>query len=347
MHEPEDFTMTRRRCLAAPRLAALLVAGAAALLAGPSARASEAKVLRAAKQYGLSYLQYMIMEDMKLVEKHAAAAGLGEVKVEWNTLRSSDVMNDALISGSVDFVSLGVPGLMTIWDRTKGNVDVQGVSCLNQAPLVLNVRAPEVKSIKDFTDKHRIAVPAVKVSVQAILLQMAAEKEWGPGSHGKLDPLTITMAHPDATVAMLSAQTEISANFSSPPFYFRQLKQPGIRRMVSSTEINGGPLPFNVIAATAKFRQDNPKLYAAYLTALNEATELINKDKRWAGEVYLRITKDKTPIEEFMTIMNDPEITFTLQCSSFDNMISFMSRTGNYKNKTNRSKDLLFPDVKI
>ncbi|HRD75197.1 MAG TPA: ABC transporter substrate-binding protein [Hyphomicrobiaceae bacterium] len=330
--------------IAARALSLALATGLGLTLLSPPDVRAEANTVRAAKQWGLGYLQYMLMEDMKLVEKHAKAAGLGDVKVEWNTFRSSDVMNDALISGNVDFVSLGVPGLMTIWDRTKGKLDVKGVTALNSLPLVLNVRAPEVKTLADFTEKHRIAVPAVKVSVQAILLQMAAEKLHGAGKHTALDAITITMAHPDATVAMLSAQTEVSANFSSPPFYFRQLKQPGIRRLTSSTEINGGPLPFNVVAATSKFRSENPKLYKAFLAAMAEATELINKDKRWAGEAYLRIAKDKTPIDEFMTIMNDPEINFTLAFASFDNMINFMTRTGNFKNKPASSKELMFQD---
>src|SRR5262245_25174849 len=90
--------------------------------------AGEASVLRAAKRFGLGYVQFMIMEDMKIVEKHAKSAGLGDIKVEWSTFRSSDVMNDALLSNNVDFVSLGVPGLMTIWDRTKGTIDVKGVN---------------------------------------------------------------------------------------------------------------------------------------------------------------------------------------------------------------------------
>src|SRR5258706_6108766 len=87
--------------------------------------AAEATTVRAAKQFGLGYVQYMIMEDQKLVEKYAKEAGLGDITVEWNTFRSSDVMNDALISGNVDFVSLGVPGLMTILDRTNEAMDVQ------------------------------------------------------------------------------------------------------------------------------------------------------------------------------------------------------------------------------
>jgi len=72
-----------------------------------AAAVSEAAELRVAKQYGLGYLQMMVMEDMKLVEKHTKAAGLGDVKVSWSTFRSSDVMNDALLSGNLDFASLG------------------------------------------------------------------------------------------------------------------------------------------------------------------------------------------------------------------------------------------------
>ena len=38
----------------------------------------------------------------------------------------------------------------------------------------LNTANPDIKSIKDFTERDRIAVPSIKVSVQAVLLQMAA-----------------------------------------------------------------------------------------------------------------------------------------------------------------------------
>src|SRR5512146_916475 len=89
-------------------------------LAASAVAAGETTELRVAKQYGLGYLQMMVMEDMKLVEKHAKAAGLGDVKVSWSTFRSSDVMNDALLSGNLDFASLGTNGLATIWAKTQG-----------------------------------------------------------------------------------------------------------------------------------------------------------------------------------------------------------------------------------
>lgn len=325
----------------------LLAAAFAALTALSLAQpvAAEANKLRAAKQFGLGYVQFMIMEDQKLVEKNAKVAGLGDITVEWNTFRSSDVMNDALISGNVDFVSLGVPGLMTIWDRTKGSINVAGAAGLNSLPLALMVRDDSIKSLKDFTEKHRIAVPAVKVSNQAILLQIQAEKEFGQGNHTKLDPLTVTMAHPDATIAMITGNKDVTANFSSVPFQQRQGKTAGVRRLMTSTDILGGPFPFNVVATTAKFRSENPKLYKAYLDALNEATDIINKDKKLAAETYLKMSKDKASLEDVLELLNDPDHQFTTKIAAIDGMIQFMARTGNFKNKPTSGKELLFPEA--
>jgi NitT/TauT family transport system substrate-binding protein len=229
-----------------------------------TAALAEASTLRVAKQFGLGYIQFMIMEDQGFVEKHAKAAGLGDVKVEWNTFRSSDVMNDALISGNLDFACLGVPGLATIWGRTRGNYDVRAAAGLNVLPLFLLSRDPTITSLKDFSDNHRIAVPAVKVSMQALMLQMAAVKAFGEKEYQKFDPLTVSLAHPDATTMMLTGKSEIVANFSSFPFQARQLKEPGIKKITDSVEILGGPSSFNVIATTAKFRTDNPRLYKAF-----------------------------------------------------------------------------------
>ncbi len=210
----------------------VIVAIAAWLASSGGARA-EANVVRVAKQFGVAYMQYMVMQELKLIEKHAKAAGL-DITTEWATFRSSDVMNDALISGSVDFVSLGIPGIITIWSKTKGTAsEVKGVSGLNVSPLMLMVRDPNIKSIKDFKENHRIALPAVKVAMQAIMLQMAAAKEWGDAKYNALDHLTVSMSHPDATAAMLGGQSEITANFSSAPFQYRQMKNPNIRRILT------------------------------------------------------------------------------------------------------------------
>jgi NitT/TauT family transport system substrate-binding protein len=272
-----------------------VVAAFCAALAIPHAARAEATALRVAKQFGVAYMQFMVMEDQKMIEKHAKAAGLGDITVEFNQFRSSDVMNDALISGSVDFVSLGMP--------------------------------------------------AVKVSMQAIMLQMAAAKEFGPAKFDALDHLTVSMAHPDATAAMLGGPSEIVANFSSAPFQYRQMKNPAIRRILTSTDLFDEPLSFNVIATTAKFRRDNPKLHAAFLAALKEATDFINADKKRAAEIYLKITKERTPVEEIMEVLADPAIQYTTKVGGIQAFVSFMARVGTLKNPPADWREMFFPEA--
>ena len=322
-----------------------VIAALVATLCGSHQANAEATRLGVAKQFGLAYTQYMVMQDLSLIEKHAKAAGLGDITVEWATFRSSDVMNDALISGSVDFVSLGIPGLVTIWSKTKGTMDVKAATGLNVSPLMLMVRDPEIKSIKDFKEHHRIAMPAVKVSMQAIMLQMATAKEFGDAKFSALDHLTVSMAHPDATAAMLGGKSEIIANFSSSPFQYRQMKDPNIRRILTSTDLFDEPLSFNVIATTSKFRTQNPKLYGAFLAALREATDFINTDKRRAAEVYIKVSGDKTPIETLMEVLADPAIQYNTKVGGIGPFVSFMAKTGTLKNPPGDWREMFFPEA--
>ena len=324
----------------------LAVATLAAALIVPKTAAAEANVVRVAKQFGVGYMQYMVMQELKLIEKHAKAAGL-DVSTEWATFRSSDVMNDALISGSVDFVSLGVPGIITINSKTKGTSnEVKGVMGLNTSPLMLLVRDPAIKSLKDFKDNHRIALPAVKVSNQAIILQMAAAKEFGEAKYSELDKLTVSMSHPDATAAMLGGAAEITANFSSAPFQYRQLKNPNIKLLLNSAELfRDDPMSFNVVASSTKFRTENPKLFAAFVAAMKEATSVINADKRKAAEIYLKVTGEKTTVDEIMEVLADKDIEYNNKVGGIRTFVDFMAKTGTLKNPPKDWKDMFFPEA--
>jgi len=320
--------------------AALAVAIA---LAAVAARA-ELGEIKVAQQYGISYLPLMIMEDQKLIEKHAKAAGL-DVKVGWTKFAGGNVMNDALLSNSLQFASGGVGPLVTLWARTKGNLDVKAVSAINSMPLYLNTRNPSVRSIRDFTEKDRIALPAVKVSIQAVTLQMAAEKAFGDGQQNKLDPLTVSMSHPDAQTALLSGAGEINAHFSSPPFQYQQLEKPGIRTVLNSYDVLGGPATFNLVWTTSKFRTENPKLYDAFVKALDESIAVINRDKRAAAEHYLRLSKDKDTVQNILAMLNDPLIVYTTTPQNVTRYVEFMLKTGAVKVKPDSWKDLFFPNV--
>src|SRR6516165_11451827 len=182
------------------RRVAILSSAAGALLAAVAATAAEVPEVRFARQFSMSYLQFNLMERQHLIEKHARAAGIAQVRVVWATFNSPAAMNDALLSGSVDIVSGGVPGRLTIWSRTRGTPNaVKGVAAFSSQPILLNARNPRVTSIADFTESDRIAVPAVKISVQAMMMQMAAARQWGQANFARLDPLTVGMSPPDAT----------------------------------------------------------------------------------------------------------------------------------------------------
>lgn len=323
----------------------ILIAFVGALASIGQARA-EATQLRVAKQFGIAYMQFFVMQDQKMIEKRAKAAGLGDITVDWATFRSSDVMNDALISGSVEFVCLGIPGIITVWSKTRGTpIEVKAVSGLNVSPLMLLVRDPAIKSLRDFKDNHKIAMPAVKVSMQAIMFEMAVAKEFGIDKYNALDHLTVSMAHPDATAAMLGGPSEIVANFSSAPFQYRQMKNPNIRRLLTSTDLFDGGLSFNVIAATNKFRTENPKLYGAFRAALADATDFINADKKRAAEIYLKASGDKTPVDELKAILDDPAIQYTTKVMGIDSFVNFMAKVGTLKNPPADWRDMFFPEA--
>lgn len=322
-----------------------VIAVVSALASIGEARA-EATQLRVAKQFGIAYMQFFVMQDQQMIEKRAKAAGLGDVTVDWATFRSSDVMNDALISGSVEFVCLGIPGIITVWSKTRGTpIEVKAVSGLNVSPLMLLVRDPAIKSLRDFKDHHKIAMPAVKVSMQAIMFEMAVAKEFGIDKYNALDHLTVSMAHPDATAAMLGGPSEIVANFSSAPFQYRQMKNPNIRRLLTSTDLFDGGLSFNVIAATNKFRTENPKLYGAFRAALADATDFINADKKRAAAIYLKASGDKTPVDELTAMIDDPAIQYTTKVMGIDSFVNFMAKAGTLKNPPADWREMFFPEA--
>ncbi len=306
---------------------------------------AETGELRIAKQYGLGYLQLMLMEEQKLVEKHAKALGLGDIKVTWATFRSSDVMNDALLSGSVDFASVGAPGLATIWAKTRSTPqEIKAAFGYNFFPTALNTRDPNIKSLADYTEKHKIAVPAVKVSNQAIFLQMAAAKLYGIANYAKFDSLTVSMSHPDGMAALLSGGGEISSHFTAVPFVQLELEKPGIRKLATATEILGAPNCHNFMIAPTKFYTANPTLYTAFLQAMQEATDIINKDKRAAAESYIRITRDKSSVDQMLRIMNDTGNAYAFNVTPQGDMLTmeFMYKIGTIKVKP-EWKEMLFP----
>jgi NitT/TauT family transport system substrate-binding protein len=323
---------------------AALAAAMAGLFAATAA--AQAPEIRFARQFSMGYLQFNIMEHHQLLQKHAKVAGVGEVKVVWATFNSPAAMNDALLSGSVDIVSGGVPGLLTIWARTQGSANaVKGIAAFSSQPILLNTSNPKINRLADYTDQDKIALPAVKVSVQAMMLQMAAAKEWGEANYAKLDPITVGMSPPDSTIALLSGTGDITSVFSVPPFQYQQLEKPGIHTVLNSYEVFGGPHTFTVAWTTSQFRDKNPALYKALIAAFTEATEMLKADVRPASQYWIDNVKSKMTPDKVAEIAAGSQVKWTMVPESTMKYAEFMHSVGSIKVKPASWKDLFFPEV--
>src|SRR5437879_5003257 len=139
--------------------------GALALPALANTATAQVTAVRFGKQYGLPFLPQMVMEAQRLVEKHAAANGVPGLQVDWMTMSGPGALNDALMSGNMEFVNVAPPSLATLWEKTINTARPARALCTVQSmPYVLVTRNPNVKTIADLTDKDRIAVPTVKIS---------------------------------------------------------------------------------------------------------------------------------------------------------------------------------------
>src|SRR5258707_8792839 len=177
-------------------------------LAGPiRAAAAEAGEVRIARQYGLPYLSMMVMERQALIEKHATQQGLPGLRAQWATLGGTSALTDGLLSGRLDFIVPGVPALVTLWDKTVGTAqEVRALSAGQSTPFVLVTRNPAVRSIADFGAGDRIALPAVKLSAQAVALEMATAKPWGVPAFYPRDAANQNLAPPHAVTAPPAGQ---------------------------------------------------------------------------------------------------------------------------------------------
>jgi NitT/TauT family transport system substrate-binding protein len=316
-----------------------------ALLVGIAVSAQAAEI-KLARQFSMGYLQFNVMERFGLIEKHAKALGLDEVKVSWITFNGPSAMNEALLSGSIDIASGGPPGLLLLWARTKGtSAEVKGVSALSSQPFLLNARDARITSIKDIEASDKIAVPSIKVSIQAIALQMATAKLFGAENAGRLDANTVSLSPPDATIALLSGRGEINLAFSVPPFQYQQLEKPGIKTILNSYDVLDGPHTFTVAWTSGRFRDKNPVLYKALIAAIGEATEIVNKDKSAAAGIWIEDSKSNLSLDFVKNVVAGPQLRWTMVPENTMKFATFMASTGVIKVAPSSWQDYFFPEV--
>ncbi|KAF1045930.1 ABC transporter substrate-binding protein [Xylophilus sp.] len=319
--------------------------GAALALAATVLTAQAEGRIRIAYQFDVGDIVLHVVRDQKLIEKYAARQGVADVQVEWKQLSGGAAINDAILSNTLDVASTGLPPLLTIWDRTHGKQNVKAIAALGSLPTYLLTRNPAVKTLADFGPGDRIAVPATTISLHARLLQIAAAQQFGKDQANRFDPWTVSLPHSDAAAALLSGATEINAHFASPPFQFQELKNPAIRKITTSYDLLGGPSTLNILWAPERFKQENPRTFAALRQALAEGLAIVNADKARAAQVYVKLENSRLPVDFVQEIISSPDVRYTLQPQNTHKLASFLADVGAIRNRPASWKDYFFEDA--
>ena len=308
--------------------------------------AAEVNQLRISRGFGLGYLPLYVMEARGLLQKTASANGLGQINVEFRLIDGGNNINDAILAGSIDIASTGPGGFLTLWAKTKGNptLEVVGLGGSASGGMTMTSRNPALRTLRDVSEKDRIALPGIKTSLGAIILQMAVAKEFGDPNYARLDHLTVSMPYPEAVAAMLSGQTEITAHVCSELFSQMELDAPGIHKVFNSVELFGH-LTTIMAFTTARFRASNPKLTASFVAALGEAIEFIGENKSEAARIYVNGARLKSTEANVLRIINDQDLHYTLAPNGIMTYANFMHRVGLLKVKPQTWTEVFGPEV--
>lgn len=331
--------MMTRRTVAAGLLAAAIP------LAPGGTVCAEVPEVALAYQFGIAYLPFMIMRHDKLIEKHLERAGLPHTKVMWAVLSNAVPMNDSILAGKLHFATGGTPPALNFWEKTRSGVQAKIFASIASIPCYLVTRNPNVKTVKDFTDMDRISMAGAGQSVQTRYLQMELAKNYGIENYKKLDHIFVNLSHVDGHAALMSG-TEITAQFSAPPFQNIQLTKPGMTKVLSSYDVMGGPHTYIAAWSTEKFRSENPRTFAAVFEALKEAMANLNADKRRAAELY--VTKEsggKDSVEDIYKLVTDPEVIYTMTPNGLLKFTDFLHAIGVIKVAPTNWKELVFPEL--
>jgi NitT/TauT family transport system substrate-binding protein len=336
------MSMIRTRGWAVGPVVALLLVLLGIAGAGP-ARAQQKMDIAISRQPGIFYMPSHIIEKQKLIEKHAAALGVPGVTVKWMTFASGGAQTDAFLSRTIDILNTGTGNLLQLWDLTQGGV--KGIVATSAQPMILISRDPNIRSIKDFGPTDKIAVPTLKVSTQAIVLQIAAAEAFGDDQWSRLDASTVQLSHPDAYGALSNPQRDVRNHFSIPPFSYLEMKNvPGAHVVMSSADVMGGPLSQVQFFTSTRFATENPIIIQAVRDATKEAQDLIRSDTRTAVEIYQEITGDKTPTEDLLALLKQPGMMeWRLEPLGTMKLATQLVRTGTLKTQPKAWTDYYLP----
>ena len=281
-----------------------------------------------AEQFGLAYAPVQIMRLQQLIEKENP-----KVAVNWVQLENTAAIREAIVAGRVDVGFGGIPPFLIGWDS---GMEWKIAIGLSSAPLGLVTKREGIKTLEDFTEQDKIILPQPG-SIQHILLSMALERSYGD-SH-LLDNNLLTMSHPNGLSAMLS-DASAAAHFTSPPYLFLELKQPGFSLLLTGEEAMGEEFTFIVGSVTRDLHDNRKKAYDAFLGAVAKAVDFITENPRAAAELLApEYNLDTDILYSYLTYQG---MDFTTSINGVMTFANFMKENGYLKKLPDSEQEVVW-----
>jgi NitT/TauT family transport system substrate-binding protein len=307
------------------RLITMLLAAAFSLPLLSAPGFAEVSEMRIAYQHSMAFLVVDVLLAKHMIEARAKESGLGDIKVSAVRFTSGPAANEALLKGDIEVGGAGLTPFLDLWQRTRGKENVRGVAPINDSPLFLITTDPHVKSIRDIVASDEVAVPA-SGSIQGLFLRMLADREFGKPDH--LDANMVSMTSPEALKALTASGGGIRNYVASIPFDSAAMQLPGARELESSYTTMGGAHTLVLLFVTEKFRNENPKAYAALVSAIDDAMALIKASPKEAAEIFSAASQGETAPERVMEILARPDVGYSPVPHGTMKFATFMNKVG-------------------
>ncbi len=285
------------------------------LLAGCAGRKEQS--ITVAQQYGTAYAPIAVMRELALLEQELPDS----VTVKWVQLANTAAIRESMLGGETDFACMAIPPFLI--GRDAG-MEWQICSGVSRVPMGLTTSDPTLTSLADITPDMRIALPQPG-SIQHILLAMAASRELGEAR--RFDDQLVTLSHPDGMNALLSGG-EVSLHFTTSP-YLQQEQQAGMTLLLDGEEAMGQPYTGIVAVAGQSLYHENPKVYQAFLKALEEAIRWIQENPQEAAQLLAPLYGMEP--DALLQEMTAPGAAYTTEVAGVEAFERFMLEEGYLK----------------
>jgi len=319
---------------------ALLAVAVAALLGSRSPARAEVGELRLGHELGLAYLPIEVAAQRGLIEARAKELGISELKVTTRRFVGTAGLTETLRSEKIDMGGLGLPAALAFSETTKR--DFKALAAMPRTAFAVYANKPEVKTVGDFEEGRRIAVPAAD-SLQGVLLHMTLEKSYGEGEHLRADRFMTALPDPDAFAALTNG-TKVAGWFAPPPYTEPLAKDDRVHLVTTSKEILGGfEASGGALMASQRFVDANPNVALAALRGLEDANKLIREKPREAVRIFIEGERLQVSPEQLEAALTDGSLGWQVEPSGVVAIGAFMAKIHMLAEPPSSWKDMFFP----